>query len=218
MFRKKILKDVASRDFGSYQEMVESFIYEIERSRSNLNKQKRLYKNKQILNLIKFLYVFMSLVVCPTILILMAYFTNKGIFMEYIFYTAWVVMGIFLSHNPFKILVNNNKDISIKISNLQSSFLWGIKYAQVVSDSFFLKKNEIENILKNITGNELQELSRNLSELEIDLSLFEEIAYRSERCNEEPLILPKDYYHDGRDFAQHYLSLYYNKNLESSSI
>ena len=197
-------------DFGCYLHMVESNIYEVETVISRSNKVKRKIKNKYISDIFKNLFFISCLVACPLILIVMAYLSDKSYVIEYLLYGIWLMFGIWQAKKYFdfikELYINKKK----KNERINKALKFGIKYGLVVVNAFYNKSENFENVFKDLSEDEVQEVVDGLNLLEFDLTTFEEIAYKNQKCNEQPAILEDDYYQDGRDLSREFLERFFH--------
>jgi len=215
--KKDWLKTTRDQDFGEYLEFIESNVFEIEVAQYKYQKAiNKIKKQIRRAHLRVFLYAF-SLLGCPLLLSYLAISNDAltiSLYVQLISYLLWFVMGVYLIKKSIFTVVNKNLQCIADQENLKYALISVVEYGKSSVDAFFEKKDEISSdYFKQLDSKELSFAKKGLNLLEFDLSVFHDIARKSNKCNVKPLILNEDFYVEKREFSKDYLTSFYNFKL-----
>lgn len=220
-FNKKYLKEIGKHDFGLYQSLVETLIYEVEciktRYVESHTRKSKGARNKRF----KLLLYFMAFVVCPACIFMLAWMSAGNLLEKIISLwltisgIGWVVMYI-KNQNQEQVSQSpvNRKELGAK------AVLIAMHYALEATEGYFSQTEETESdsrIAKILSGEDIEAISDKMSELEIDLQVFDEIMLRNNRYNQEPIILKSNAYSEKRDISQDYVLNYLQVQIQEFS-
>ena len=204
---KKYLKDVGKYDFGSYQRLVESVVYEVENIKNKLAEsvQKRFntYRNKRIR-----LLMYLSAFALIPIVVFIQLIIDKGNFLQ-LFLSGWLLISgvsLFCMHYKAqdKVWFGSKADSNLEIKVVQIV----LNYALVTIEDYYNKAEFADingKVLSVLQGSNIDALVDKLYELEVDLHVFDEIAGNNYRNNKAPIILDPNTYMEKREESQAYI-------------
>lgn len=218
-FNKKYLREIGKHDFGLYQSLVESLIYEVESIKSRYveshTRKSKGARNKRI----KLLLYIMAFVFCPVFIFILACM-NAGNLLEKIISLwltisgiGWIVLYIKNQNQVIQSPVNG-KELGTK------AVLIAMHYAYEVTESYFtqIEESKSESRIATILSEEdIEVITEKMNELEIDLQAFDEIMLKNNRYNQEPIILKSNAYSEKRDLSQDYALNYLQLQIREFS-
>lgn len=203
----KKLKKINDHNFGEYLALVESYVFEIESLAERGNREVSGIRYKIIRNTLLMVLGLITSTGFPLILLYLA-ITVQASLMEKIAYLIWAVAGVKISMVMIKKHRQLKSQLELVKKDILCAFAAGVQYCGHVIDAFFSKSDNIENNFKDMADQQFEHVKSGMWMIEMDISLFEEIAYKHNKLNLDTLILPQDRYTSGREEARLYLTEY----------
>lgn len=209
---------IHKHDFGEYLTLVEGNVYEAESVRAKYEKVLRVKAFEILLARLKVIMFIFAFMLCPIILSVLAV-NNKAahipIYIELTAYSIWFAFGIFLLKKSLPNLLRRINMLKAKKSILTTTMVSVFEYGRAVASSFFTKTGEIKSdYFKNLTQTQIDEITSALSELEFDITVFQDLSHKSKECNEKPILVDEKIFSDRREFSEHFLNNYFNVNID----
>lgn len=209
---------IHKHDFGEYLTLVEGNVYEAENVRAKYEKVLRVKAFEIFLARFKILTFIFAFVLCPIILSVLAV-SNKAahipIYIELTAYLIWMAIGVYLLNKSVPSILRRINMLKAKKNILTTTILSVFEYGRAVASSFFNKTGEIKSdYFKNLSQGQIEEITSALSELEFDLTVFQDLSHKSKECNEQPILVDEKIFSDRREFSEYFLNNYFNVNIE----
>lgn len=214
--KKAKLKNLRKYNFGEYLQLVEECIFNSESLLERKNKAIKEIWKKSFRDIILFVLVLVSFMLCPLILIALA--VNDNSMLEALAYGAWFVGGVVYFKNHLKAFKANKKLRQETKKDISFAVDAALNYTKDVCDAFFNKQEEIKHGLKHFSEADLDRLKKWVLHLEIDFLLMEEMVYKHQKLNESTIIIDPSQYEQGREFSQQYLAEYLMAEISQNNM
>ena len=212
-FRKNWLRNINNKNFGEYLEFVESNVFEVEVVLNKYNESVKKNKMRMRLAYLRVTIFIFAFLCCPLILGYLSLSNSElslSLYIELIGYILWVGFGIYLLKKAIFTIMNKNLTSKEELHNLKYALTGVLKYGQSVVDAFFDKKEEVKcDYFMSLDKKQLSKVQKGLNILEIDLTVFHDIARKSKKCNVKPLLIDELIFFERRDFSEDYIKNYY---------
>lgn len=209
----KNLHEIDAIEFGSYLDLVELTIYEVESLNARFQKIRNKIRNRTKLSAFIFAIFFIAWIVCPATLLILS--GVMSILPEHVGYNFWLMGGIAWMYSQFRDYCKVAEYDKYQEDELTKAFTFCIVYVEDTLNAFYNKSEVFQSRAKDMPADDFRSLKKWILEIEADFTVFTDIVYKNDNLNKFKISDSKENL-EQRNFSKKYL-LSYLERLSNTS-